>query len=97
MLENPSKPRKGVPKPPPGWDGSAAGGDGAAGAEPLSEEGAAALTNLAKARAAVIVGSVFGVLSLLVLAWYGVRRVTDSWQHRHYRKMDFLVDGMYNM
>ena len=57
----------------------------------------AALTNLAKARAAVIVGVTFGAVSLLLLAWYGVRRVTDSWQHRHYRKVDFLVDGMYNM
>ena len=118
MLESPSKPRKGAPPPPPPLDGSTEGG--AAGSDvqtssdaahtdppelptaeptldPVRAREQATMENLAKARAAVIVGGMFGVLSVLLLGWYGVRRVTDSWHHRHYRKMDFLVDGMYNM
>ena len=103
MLKNPSKPRKGVSPPPStlsGADGtlSAAGPELGPAGNPTPALGLArqeaAAANLAKARASAIVGVTFGLLSLLVLAWYGVRRAADRWHHRHYRKLDFLVDGM---
>jgi len=34
---------------------------------------------------------------LVVVGFLVGRRICDTWHHRHYRKMDFLVDGMYNL
>ncbi|XP_037069828.1 translation initiation factor IF-2-like [Pollicipes pollicipes] len=53
--------------------------------------------DLSKARVSTLVGVGFIVCFVLVMGWLVFRKASDRWQHRHYRKMDFLVDGMYNL
>lgn len=43
-----------------------------------------------------VVSLIFTVPMLLGLATVVFRRFRDYWQTRHYRRMDFLVDGLYN-
>lgn len=44
----------------------------------------------------LVVALVIGLLLLFTVVGLVVRRVHDVWQRRHYQRMDFLVDGMYN-
>ena len=37
----------------------------------------------------------FGILFTVLVIGFISKRVYDSWQRRHYNKMDYLVDGMY--
>lgn len=43
-----------------------------------------------------VVSLIFAVPMLLGLVTVVARRLRDYWQTRHYRRMDFLVDGIYN-
>ncbi|KAL5276000.1 hypothetical protein ACFFRR_001680 [Megaselia abdita] len=43
-----------------------------------------------------LVTLIFALPIFLGIAVIGYRKVRDYWSTRHYRRMDFLVDGMYN-
>lgn len=43
-----------------------------------------------------LVTFIFALPIFLGIAVIGYRKVRDYWSTRHYRRMDFLVDGMYN-
>lgn len=43
-----------------------------------------------------VVSLIFAVPMILGLLTVVMRRFRDYWQTRHYRRMDFLVDGIYN-
>ncbi|XP_046394206.1 uncharacterized protein LOC124161967 [Ischnura elegans] len=43
-----------------------------------------------------IVCTVFSVPLLIVLAIYLYKRGADLWERRHYNRMDFLIEGIYN-
>ncbi|KAL3267066.1 hypothetical protein HHI36_011207 [Cryptolaemus montrouzieri] len=42
----------------------------------------------------VAIGVSIPLIGLLVIGFY--KCGAEWWQHRHYRRMDFLIDGMYN-
>lgn len=44
----------------------------------------------------LIIGLVLGLLLLVTVVGLVIRAVHESWQRRHYRRMDFLIDGMYD-
>ena len=44
----------------------------------------------------LLLSLVFGLLVLFSVLGVIAKRVYDSWMRRHYRRMDFLIDGMYN-
>lgn len=43
-----------------------------------------------------IVAVILAVPLVAIVASVLYKRGTEWWQHRHYRRMDFLIDGMYN-
>lgn len=43
-----------------------------------------------------IVLTILAVPLLAIILTVGYKRGAEWWQHRHYRRMDFLIDGMYN-
>lgn len=44
----------------------------------------------------LVIGLVLGLMVLLTVLGLVGKRVHDSWQRRHYHRMDFLIDGMYH-
>ena len=48
-------------------------------------------------RGSTVAGVVVLVLLFAVIDFFVFRKVREHWYRRHYRKMDFLVDGMYNL
>lgn len=44
----------------------------------------------------LVLSLVFGLLVLFSVFGVVAKRVYDGWMRRHYRRMDFLIDGMYN-
>lgn len=43
-----------------------------------------------------IVITLFALPLLVLIGYQAVRRGKEAWRNRHYRRMDFLIDGMYN-
>ncbi|GLH14034.1 Uncharacterized protein GBIM_18474 [Gryllus bimaculatus] len=43
-----------------------------------------------------VVATIFAAPLLIVLAMFLYKRSKEFWERRHYRRMDFLIDGMYN-
>lgn len=43
-----------------------------------------------------IVIAMLAVPLMAVLGAFFYKKVQDFWDRRHYRRMDFLIDGMYN-
>lgn len=56
-----------------------------------------AVSNKALDNTPVIMGVTFGVLLIVVLAIVAYKRLQDVWSRRHYDRMDFLIDGMYDL
>ncbi|KAF2356992.1 hypothetical protein FHG87_012254 [Trinorchestia longiramus] len=50
-----------------------------------------------KVSTSLVVGIMFGVLLIMVLAILGYKKLQDIWTKRHYARMDYLVDGMYDL
>lgn len=44
----------------------------------------------------LVLSLVFGLLVLFSVLGVIAKRIYDGWLRRHYRRMDFLIDGMYN-
>jgi hypothetical protein len=44
----------------------------------------------------LIVAAIFGVVCLVTVVTIVGKRFYDSWQKRHYTRMDYLINGMYN-
>lgn len=44
----------------------------------------------------LVLSLTFGLLVLFSVLGVIAKRVYDGWMRRHYRRMDFLIDGMYN-
>lgn len=44
----------------------------------------------------LVLSLVFGLLVLFSVLGVIAKRIYDNWLRRHYRRMDFLIDGMYN-
>ncbi|XP_054716526.1 uncharacterized protein LOC129225980 [Uloborus diversus] len=44
----------------------------------------------------LVLSLVFGLLVLFAVLGVVAKRIYDGWLRRHYRRMDFLIDGMYN-
>ncbi|XP_037087921.1 uncharacterized protein LOC119108456 [Pollicipes pollicipes] len=81
-----------------------AGDPPAAGAISATEAAKDASTEqptVAEARAGAPTSTVVGVVCLVTffafVGFFVFRKVREGWYRRHYRKMDFLVDGMYNL
>ena len=45
----------------------------------------------------VIVGLVLGFVFIAVVAFVAYKKLQDVWSRRHYNRMDFLIDGMYDL
>uniref|UniRef100_A0A6M2DZ43 Putative mucin-5ac n=1 Tax=Xenopsylla cheopis TaxID=163159 RepID=A0A6M2DZ43_XENCH len=43
-----------------------------------------------------VVITIFAVPLFVICSVFLVRKARDFWEKRHYRRMDFLIDGMYN-
>lgn len=43
-----------------------------------------------------IVITIFAVPLIALVGYQAVRRGKEAWRNRHYRRMDYLIDGMYN-
>jgi len=47
--------------------------------------------------APVIAGLSFGFILIVVVAVLAYKKLQDVWSRRHYDRMDFLIDGMYDL
>lgn len=45
----------------------------------------------------IIVGIAFGIVVILAVAILAYKKLEDVWSRRHYDRMDFLIDGMYDL
>ena len=45
----------------------------------------------------VIIGVTVGVVVILAVAILAYKRLQDVWSRRHYARMDYLIDGMYDL
>ena len=45
----------------------------------------------------LIIGVSVGVVVILALAIFAYKKLEDVWSRRHYDRMDFLIDGMYDL
>lgn len=43
-----------------------------------------------------VIITIFAVPFMALLGYQAVRRGREAWRNRHYSRMDFLIDGMYN-
>ncbi|XP_077291824.1 uncharacterized protein LOC143915200 [Arctopsyche grandis] len=43
-----------------------------------------------------IVITIFAVPLIALVGYQAIRRGKEAWRNRHYRRMDYLIDGMYN-
>ncbi|XP_018026827.1 uncharacterized protein LOC108682209 [Hyalella azteca] len=45
----------------------------------------------------LVLGVMFGVVFIIIIAILGYKKLQDIWTKRHYDRMDYLVDGMYDL
>ena len=45
----------------------------------------------------IIIGSIIGVVSISVIVALVYKKFKDVWSRRHYDRMDFLIEGMYDL
>lgn len=105
MLENPSKPRKGVSVP---QDSALTAEEPKSHTSEAKESTTGSPSGVGEAATdtpdvrgdtptSTVVGVLIIIVICLVIGFFAFRRLRESWYRRHYRKMDFLVDGMYNL
>ena len=53
--------------------------------------------NKTASHSSLIIGILFGLAVILAFVLLAYKKLQDIWAKRHYDKMDFLIDGMYDL